>query len=212
VTGRRGDNKRQSPCHAFTPSPRHKRLNGRGIRFHEMGGWMVELIFFGSDPAVVDLSGKPFCSHLFHPSYLDTNQTKKNPPASCSSLCRSIRGHLWSQISDSTSATIFVSGDGLETFQRSGADSRPEFSQRPCCSFIHDGNPPRALVPPLSNPFLPRRCIHRMDPNLPGRSLSHGCHRGSPVGIRNHKGFFVVLFTFSCTWNTRCREAGNGLI
>jgi hypothetical protein len=42
--------------------------NDLGIKFHAMGEWVVGLIRLRSDPAVVDLSGKPFCSHPFYSS------------------------------------------------------------------------------------------------------------------------------------------------
>ena len=183
MTGKMGGREEQSPYHAITPSPCLKRLNELGIRFHEMGGWVVELTRLRSYPALGDLSRKPFCGHLFHPSELDSNQRKKNPSSSDFSLCRPIHSPLWPQILDSTSETAFVSGGGLKALQGAGKNLRPELSQRSFCFFIYDGGPPFELVPPIPDYFLRLRCIHRMDPDLSGRSLSDGRHRRSPAGI-----------------------------
>ena len=157
----------------------------------------MELILFRSNPALVDLPGKPFCSYLFRPSELDSDPTKKNFASSDSSLRHPIGSRLWPQISDSTTETLFVSGDGLQALQGAGKNFRPELSQRSCCFFIYDGNPSILLVSPMPDYLLHLRCIHRMDPGLPGRSLSHGCHRRSPAGIWNHEGLFILFSAFS---------------
>ena len=160
---------------------------------------MVELILFGSDPALVDLSRKPFCSHLFHPSQLDSNQTKKNSPSSYSSLRRPISSHLWPQVSDSTSETIFVSGNGLQVLQRSRGDSRSKFSKRPYRLCFYDGCPFSLLVSSLSNHFLHHCWIYWMDPNLFRPSLSNRCHSGSFPGLWNNKSLYFFLF-FKKRW------------
>ena len=159
---------------------------------------MVEFICLRSYPALGDLSRKPFCGHLFHPSQLGSNQTEKNSPSSCPSLCHPICSHLWPQILDSATETVFVSADNLETFQRSWRDSRSKLSQRSYRFFLYDGDRPLELVPTIPDYFLPCRRIHRLDSNLPGSSLSDGCHCRSPSRIWNHEGLFILFFTFSC--------------
>jgi hypothetical protein len=42
--------------------------NDLGIRFHEVGGWVVELIRLRSNPALGDLSRKSFCGYSLHSS------------------------------------------------------------------------------------------------------------------------------------------------
>ena len=44
-----------------------------------------------------------------------------------------------------------------------------------------------SLVPSIPNYFFHHCWIHRMDPYLLRRSLSHGCHCRSPSGLRNNK-------------------------
>ena len=129
-------------------------------------------------------------------SWILTKQ-RKSSPSSYSSLCRPIRSHLWPQISDSTTETVFVSGDGLQALQGSGEDSRPEFSQRPRHLFLYDGNPPLLLVPPISNYFLHLAAFIGWTRIYLGVHYPDGCHRRSPAGIWNDK-VISQIFSPSC--------------
>ena len=49
------------------------------------------------------------------------------------------------------------------------------------------------LVPSIPSYFFHCCWVHRMDPNLLGPSLSHGCHCRSPSGLWNNKSLYFFL-------------------